>query len=282
MPGTAPGANSKQIARNEEKLRESGIVGLEPGTPAPSFTAVGTAGSSLTVGSPAADPLRTASPVADEAMAAAEPLGSSVAADSADEAAAEAGTADTSKETANEPATDPASASEGSVAAETETSDTAPEAVGVQTESLGAIPSGGSVTQQPLVLIFFPAINTPNSAKQLIAFGKEAANLEKKGLHVYGINPAPLAQLEDFAARYEISVPLLSDADGSISVAYGCMAEGGRFPQRTAVGIGADGKISFFRRGQTTPQNVLHELKLDAKPATGKDTAAEKDAPTDK
>ncbi|MCC7478837.1 redoxin domain-containing protein [bacterium] len=275
MPGAAPGANSKQMASNEKKLRDSGIVALEPGSRAPSFSASGTGGVQFSIGQSAASQSATPGTLPDPALEVeadtAADTTPGTAADPAASTAADTGTdstADSSADTATDPAAEPGTDAAGEelpLGQPDAPADGEAEAQAPAYSDLAA--DSGAGLENPVVLLFFPAVHTPNSAKQLVSFGKEAERLKSLGLQVFGVNTASVSELEKFAVEYGITVPLLSDPDASISVAYGCLAEGGRFPQRTAVGIATDGSISFFKRGLITPQMVLQELKLDAKPA---------------
>jgi peroxiredoxin len=248
MPGGG-GSPQQQISNNEKRLLKEGIVALEAGQAAPAFSARGTAGAQLSVSTSKAEAVPASSLGAALAGAAADP-----AAEAALEAPAEpASPADAADDTAVAP------------------DSAAPAAQSVPAEPAATTPaadSEGGLT----VLLFFPAPNTPNSAKQLVQFSKKQALWDEHNVHVYAISSAPLEQLEAFARDYAISIPILSDPGGAISAAYGCMAPGGKYPQRTAVGLDSSSKVVFFQRGQVMPPLVLEKFGLGAKPESSPPT----------
>lgn len=259
MPQQTAQTHAKQLARNEEKLKAEGIVALEPGTPAPAFSAQGTQGSSLSIGTLPTTEAPTEAGSPDLPAANGGPTG---AADGATAGTPEA--VDTPGEATADGTSPEAPASGETVTGAADT------------------PAGGAPVKTPgaqqgsyYLLLFFPAVDTPNSAKEFIEFGKASSSLEAKGVTAYGITRASLADLETFSSKYGIKVPLLSDADGSICISYGCLAEGGEYPQRTAVGIAPDGKLAFYHRGTLTSAAALQLFKLDPK-STAPETAPAK------
>lgn len=126
-----------------------------------------------------------------------------------------------------------------------------------------ADPAGGWTA-----LYFFPAPNTPNSAKNLTQLSAQAGTLAQSGITCYGVSNAPLAGLEAFAATLRSKVPLLSNPDGSACWAYGALKVGGRYPQRTTVLVSPEGRIALFKRGFVLPAELTkaagHGAAVDA------------------
>ncbi|MCB1220431.1 MAG: redoxin domain-containing protein [Planctomycetales bacterium] len=104
----------------------------------------------------------------------------------------------------------------------------------------------------PVVLFFYPANNTPNSANQLRQLGKLQDDLDKEGLgiRIFAINPADKAETRQFMQEEGITVPVLYDPGLKISEQYGCASKDGGtvLQERSVVGVNPDGSIAFFQR----------------------------------
>ncbi len=103
--------------------------------------------------------------------------------------------------------------------------------------------TGGEYT----VLYFYPADFTPNATKHFRDFTKGVDKLGAAQVKVYGISRGSREEHIEFAKEYGIAVPLLVDT-GAVAQLYGTMLDGGKFPQRTLVGIKPDGTIGFYDR----------------------------------
>ena len=91
--------------------------------------------------------------------------------------------------------------------------------------------AGGGTTSlsdfagQKVILFFYPAAMTPGCTKQACDFRDNLASLQSFGYQVVGISPDPVAKLQKFAARDELSYPLLSDEDHAVADAYAAWGE---------------------------------------------------------
>ncbi len=114
---------------------------------------------------------------------------------------------------------------------------------------------GGTVTLSDqkgsqVVLFFYPKDNTPGCTKESIAFSADAEAFAAAGAKVFGISKDTVASHDKFVAKQDLSVPLLSDAEGTVCEDYGVWKEkkmyGKTFMgiERTTVLIDADGKIA--------------------------------------
>jgi peroxiredoxin Q/BCP len=139
----------------------------------------------------------------------------------------------------------------------------------------GATDGSGEAAQLPamlaahktgVLLFFFPAVDTPNSNLNLQDWDKRRAALEAEGLGIYAVCPASAAGAASYAQELGITLPLLADPEGTVAQAYGCLPPGGQYPQRTTVGIGPAGDITFYHRGTQDQAAVLKGFGL-AKPA---------------
>lgn len=100
-----------------------------------------------------------------------------------------------------------------------------------------------------VVLYFYPKDDTPGCTKEACSFRDSAAEFEKLGAQVLGVSRDALGSHEKFAAKYQLAFPLLSDADGRVTEAYGVWREKNMYGKktmgivRTTVIIGRDGVI---------------------------------------
>ncbi|MDP3459598.1 MAG: peroxiredoxin [Hyphomonas sp.] len=101
----------------------------------------------------------------------------------------------------------------------------------------------------PLVLYFYPKDDTPGCTQEALDFTAHSAAFRKAGAAVLGVSRDTLARHEKFAAKYNLTVLLGSDASGDVSTSFGTWEEKSRYG-RTYMGmvrrtflIGPDGKI---------------------------------------
>lgn len=83
---------------------------------------------------------------------------------------------------------------------------------------------------KPLVLYFYPKDNTPGCTKQACSFRDDYGQFERKGIQIYGINPDSERSHKEFAEKYDLPFPLLSDPDKKISKLYGAARLWGLLP----------------------------------------------------
>ncbi len=106
----------------------------------------------------------------------------------------------------------------------------------------------------PFVLYFYPKADTPgctNEAKDFTALSAEFAAL---GCAVYGMSKDKPAKLAKFAAKYELSVNLLSDESTDATERMGAWVEKSMYGKsymgidRSTYLVGKDGKVSHVWR----------------------------------
>jgi thioredoxin-dependent peroxiredoxin len=127
-----------------------------------------------------------------------------------------------------------------------------------QFELSSALTGGGRV-----VLFFIPAVDTPNSTRELLQYSKDAASLAEKQITIYGIAKGSAAELADYKQRYGISIDMIADPGLAIAQTFGCALPGGDFAQRTVIGINPDGKIAFYRRHQLLKAEILKDFGVE-------------------
>ena len=97
-----------------------------------------------------------------------------------------------------------------------------------------------------LVLYFYPKDFTPGCTTEVCSFRDDIAKLRKAGAKVVGISLDDVSSHAEFARKYHVPFPLLSDADTSVAVAYGVLksAAGFHYARRTTFLIDPQGKIA--------------------------------------
>jgi peroxiredoxin Q/BCP len=135
------------------------------------------------------------------------------------------------------------------------------------------VTGGGDVTLsalrgQKVVLYFYPRDDTPGCTKEAIGFSEHLEAFASAGAKVFGISRDPMDKHDKFAAKHDLTVPLLTDADGAVCEAYGVWIEKNMYGkksmgiERATYLIDANGKIARIWRKVKVPGHV--EEVLDA------------------
>jgi thioredoxin-dependent peroxiredoxin len=119
--------------------------------------------------------------------------------------------------------------------------------------------SGGSVTLSKIkgkgvVLVFYPADDTPGCTKQLCQFRDDWSDARKRGIKVFGVNPGSSQSHTRFRSKFKLPFPLLVDEGQRVASLYHA---NGIIVKRTVYRIGSDGVIQFAKRGMPPPEEVL-------------------------
>ncbi len=101
--------------------------------------------------------------------------------------------------------------------------DTAPDFT--MAASGGRTVSKAALKGKPFLLYFYPKADTPGCTKEACAFEEALPQLGKIGLAVIGVSRDPMPAIEKFAAKFNLTFPLASDADGAVTEAYGVWVE---------------------------------------------------------
>lgn len=72
-----------------------------------------------------------------------------------------------------------------------------------------------------VVLYFYPKDDTPGCTKEACSFRDNLARVTSKGAVVLGVSRDDAASHAKFRDKYHLNFPLLSDADGAVTEAYG-------------------------------------------------------------
>lgn len=107
---------------------------------------------------------------------------------------------------------------------------------------------------QRVVLYFYPKDDTSGCTKEACAFEALLPQLQKLNVAVLGVSKDPISKHEKFAAKYDLTFPLLSDAGDDVCERYGVWKEKSMYGksymgiERSTFLIGSDGKIEHIWR----------------------------------
>lgn len=112
-----------------------------------------------------------------------------------------------------------------------------------------------------VVLIFYPADNTPGCTAQLCAARDDYDRYREAGIEVFGVNPGGAAAHKRFSERHSMRTPLLVDRGGVASRAYDALMPVPLLTivNRTVVGID-DGVIRYYRRGIPSTNEIIDAM----------------------
>jgi len=100
---------------------------------------------------------------------------------------------------------------------------------------------------KPVVLLFYPADNSPVCTAQLCSVRDHWSEYQATGAEVVGISTDSVESHKGFAEKNELPLRLLADTDGKVSATYGMKSW---IPGRSARGvvvIDGDGKIVYHK-----------------------------------
>lgn len=110
-----------------------------------------------------------------------------------------------------------------------------------------------------VVLMFYPADNTPGCTAQLCTARDDYDTYEAAGVAVFGVNPGSASAHKKFSEKHGLRTPLLLDNGAKVSRAYDALMP---IPlltivNRTVVGIDRDGIVRFSQRGMPSTSTIL-------------------------
>jgi peroxiredoxin Q/BCP len=115
-----------------------------------------------------------------------------------------------------------------------------------------------SQMKRPLVVYFYPKDDTSGCTVEARDFSERMAAFEMAGVSVLGISKNSPKDHAKFTAKYVLTVPLATDADGSVCEAFGTWIEKSLYGrkymgiERATFLIDADGRIA----------KVWHKVKV--------------------
>jgi len=130
--------------------------------------------------------------------------------------------------------------------------------------------SSTALKGKPYVLYFYPKADTPGCTKEACAFQEALPQLGKLGIDVIGVSRDKMAALEKFAAKYGLTFPLASDAEGKVSDAFATWIEKSMYGrtymgmERSTFLVGKDGRIAKLWRKVSVPKHAAEVMKAVA------------------
>lgn len=121
-----------------------------------------------------------------------------------------------------------------------------------------------------LVLYFYPKDFTAGCTTEVCAFRDDIAKLHKAGAVVLGVSLDDVKSHADFAAKYHVSFPLLSDPKGVVATKYAVLTSKGdtKYAMRETFLIDPSGKIVKVYKDVDPEKNsgqVLEDLAAQKK-----------------
>ncbi len=112
-----------------------------------------------------------------------------------------------------------------------------------------------------LVLYFYPRDDTPGCTQEACHFRDDIGVLNNLDAAVFGVSVDDMQSHAEFARKYELPFPLLSDSGGKTAAAYGSLLNLGlvRFARRHTFIIGPDGRIAA-RFDKVDPSQHVQEV----------------------
>lgn len=97
-----------------------------------------------------------------------------------------------------------------------------------------------------VVLYFYPKDFTPGCTTEVCAFRDDIVALRKAGADVFGVSLDDVKSHAEFAQKYSVPFPLLSDADSSVAKSYGVLTAklGVNYARRETFLIDPQGRIA--------------------------------------
>ncbi len=114
-----------------------------------------------------------------------------------------------------------------------------------------------------VVLIFYPADQTPGCTKQLCSARDDTKLYTDAGAVVFGVNPGSQESHERFIERHSLTTPLLVDSGMKVAQQYDATLGFGplKIVNRTVVVIDPQGKIVFYQRGMPNTSQIINSFK---------------------
>ncbi|UAK24248.1 peroxiredoxin [Sphingomonas nostoxanthinifaciens] len=123
-----------------------------------------------------------------------------------------------------------------------------------------------STLQRPLVVYFYPKDDTSGCTAEAKDFSALAAAFAAEGVALIGISRNSPKDHAKFTAKYELTVPLATDADGSVTEAFGVWIQKSMYGrkymgiERATFLLDADGNIAKAWRKVSVPGHAAEVL----------------------
>ncbi len=114
----------------------------------------------------------------------------------------------------------------------------------------GGLVKLSDVSDQTLVLFFYPRADTPGCTTQACGVRDRGSDYAKAGARVIGISPDEVGAIDKFAGKYGFGFTLLADSDHAVAEKYGAWGEKSMYGKkymgvlRNTYIVGPDGRIA--------------------------------------
>lgn len=117
-----------------------------------------------------------------------------------------------------------------------------------------------------LVLYFYPKDDTPGCTKEACNFRDDIYKIRELKAEIIGVSTDNVSSHAEFAEKYNLPFPLLSDKDAVVAKSYGAAMKLGPFSiaKRHSFIISPQGKIAKIYR-KVDPKNHSDEIIADLK-----------------
>jgi thioredoxin-dependent peroxiredoxin len=110
-----------------------------------------------------------------------------------------------------------------------------------------------------VVLYFYPKDNTSGCTKEACSFQENIKTVKKKGAVVIGVSADSIASHAKFAAKFDLSFPLLSDESKEVITAYGVWKEKSMYGRKY---FGIE-RTTFVVDETGTIKNIFSKVKVN-------------------
>jgi thioredoxin-dependent peroxiredoxin len=153
----------------------------------------------------------------------------------------------------------------GAIAAETpKTGDKAPDFT-AQDQDGKSVSLADFKGKQAVLLYFYPKDNTPGCTKEACGFRDSLNDLKKQGVAVLGVSMDDAKSHKKFIADHNLNFPLLVDADGKITEAYGAKHTNGEMSRRVSFMIDKSGTITHVTDNPSADKHLAEMKEAAAK-----------------
>lgn len=124
---------------------------------------------------------------------------------------------------------------------------------------------------QKVVVYFYPKDDTPGCTTEACSIRDDYTLFEQNGIKVFGVSYDDMESHKKFAEKHDLPFSLLTDADKSVSKAYG--ANGLFFPSRKTFLIDEAGNLVKIYENVTVTGHgpeILKDFKAIEKPVKGR------------
>lgn len=135
------------------------------------------------------------------------------------------------------------------------------------TASDGSAIALGEYIGKPFILYFYPKDDTSGCTREAQDFSEHVAEFQRLGAAVLGVSKDPPAKHLKFIAKYDLAVPLATDADGVVMEAFGAWIAKSMYGKsymgidRSTFLFDAAGKLARSWRRVRVPGHVAEVLE---------------------